>query len=122
VNGLHWVAQILLAAVFLFAGFSEIFSYRSRTEVSPVRPSLGFPGLAYELALAIGVVEIVGALALVVPVDLWPPDILPRLAAAGLALLAVVGAIYHMRRRESAAPNIALFLLALFVIVGRWPR
>lgn len=122
VNGLHWTAQILLAAVFLFAGFSEILSYRSRTKVPPGRPTLGFPGLPYELAVAIGVVEIAGALALMVPIDLWPPDILPRLAAAGLALLTIAGGVYHQRRRESAAPNVALFLLALFVIVGRWPR
>lgn len=84
--------------------------------------TLGFDGLPYELALVIGVAEIVGALALVVPVDLWPPDILPRLAAATLGLLTVAGGIYHQRRRESAAPNVALFLLALFVIVARWPR
>ncbi len=31
-------------------------------------------------------------------------------------------AIYHFRRRESASPAIAAFLLALFVIVGRWPH
>jgi len=122
VNGLHWIAQILLAAVFLFAGFGEIFSYRSRAKVPPGRPSLGFPGLPYELAFAIGVVEIAGALALVVPIDLWPPDILPRLAAAGLGVLAIAGGIYHLRRRESAAPSVALFLLALFVIVARWPK
>ena len=121
-NGLHWTAQILLAAVFLFAGFSEIFSFRRRAAALPGGVTLGFDGLPYELALVIGVAEIVGALALVVPVDLWPPDILPRLAAATLGLLTVAGGIYHQRRRESAAPNVALFLLALFVIVARWPR
>jgi hypothetical protein len=54
--------------------------------------------------------------------DVWPPYILLRLATAGLALLMVAAGIYHMRRQESAAPSVALFLLALFVIVGRWPR
>jgi hypothetical protein len=34
----------------------------------------------------------------------------------------VAACIYHIRRKESAAPAIAAFLLALFVIVGRWPH
>ena len=121
-NGLHWAAQILLAGVFLFVGFSKIFAHRRQASVLPAVPGFAAIGLSNELAVAIGIVEIAGALALVVPVDLWPPDILPRLAAAGLALVAMTAAVYHMRRHESAAPSIALFLLALFVIVGRWPR
>ena len=92
-NGLHWTAQILLAAVFLFAGFGEIFSFRRRAAALPGGVTLGFDGLPYELALVIGVAEIVGALALVVPVDLWPPDILPRLAAATLGLLPWLAAL-----------------------------
>jgi len=88
----------------------------------PAGLGFGTVGLSNELAVAIGIIEIAGALALVVPIDLWPPDVLPRLAAGGLALVAMTGAIYHMRRHESAAPSITLFLLALFVIVARWPR
>jgi hypothetical protein len=70
----------------------------------------------------VGIAELLGAVGVVVPVDLWPPYVLLRLAAAGLALLMVIAGIYHIRRQESAAPSVALFLLALFVIVGRWPR
>jgi hypothetical protein len=121
-NGLHWTAQILLAGVFLFVGFSRIFANRRLTSGLPAWPGFGVISLPNELAVAVGIFEIAGALALVMPVDLWPPDILPRLAAAGLALVAMAGAVYHMRRHESGAPSIALFLLALFVIVGRWPR
>jgi hypothetical protein len=59
--------------------------------------------------------------------DLLTPDghvpvfLIARLSAAGLALLMVGASIYHARRKESAALAISLFLLALFVIVGRWP-
>jgi len=48
--------------------------------------------------------------------------LLVRLAAGGLALIMVLAGIYHIRREDSAAPAVSLFLLALFVIVGRWPR
>jgi len=121
-NGLHWIAQILLAGVFFYIGCSKLFGYRRANRFLPAGLGFGSLGLSSELAVAVGIVEIAGALALVVPIDLWPPDVLPRLAAAGLALVAMTAAVYHMRRHESAAPSITLFLLALFVIVARWPR
>jgi hypothetical protein len=42
------------------------------------------------------------------------------LAIAGLALLTLCAAFYHMRRHESAVPNLVLFLLVMFVALGRW--
>jgi len=74
-----------------------------------------------ELAAAIALLEIVGALGLVIPVDLWPPNVLVLLAAGGLALLAVAVGIYQARRHEHTTPIVTMFLLAVFVIVGRWP-
>ena len=100
-NTLLWIAQIILAGVFLFTGFSKIFAYGQVVKVVEARSKAGKIGM---------------------PMDLWPPYIFLRLAAAGLALLMVAAGIYHIRRQESAAPSVSLFLLALFVIVGRWPR
>jgi hypothetical protein len=34
----------------------------------------------------------------------------------------VLAGIYHIRRQDSAAPAGSVFLLALFIIVGRWSR
>jgi len=51
--------------------------------------------------------------------DLWQPYALVRLCAIGLALLAVIVAIHQARRLEHTSPTIAMFLLALFIIVGR---
>jgi hypothetical protein len=66
--------------------------------------------------------EIVGAIGLILPMDLLPPHIVVRAAAAALGLLMIIAGIYHVRRKESAAPDVVLFLMAIFVIVGRWPR
>jgi uncharacterized membrane protein YphA (DoxX/SURF4 family) len=120
-NSVLWIAQILLAGVFLYAGLSKIFAYGRQTKTLS-RPIGGCAGLPHELVAAIALAEIAGALAVVVPVDLWPPDILLRLAVTGLALLTVAAVVYHVRRKEPTAPLVALFLLALFIIVGRWPR
>jgi hypothetical protein len=56
------------------------------------------------------------------PYDFWPPHVLLRLVAGGLALLMVIAGIYHARRNERATPSVVLFLMAVFVIVGRWPK
>jgi hypothetical protein len=74
----------------------------------------------------IGLVEVLLAFGVLMP-DIYTPDgmvpefVIARCCAAGLALLMVGAGIYHIRRKEPAAAAVATFLLALFVIVGRWP-
>jgi uncharacterized membrane protein YphA (DoxX/SURF4 family) len=121
-NSLLWIAQIVLAGVFLFAGFSKIFVHRRQLGTLQTSSWPSCVGMPDVLASALAILEIAGAICLLIPVDLWPPDILLRLSATVLALLAVVAVIYHARRKEHTSNTIAAFLLALFVIVGRWPR
>jgi uncharacterized membrane protein YphA (DoxX/SURF4 family) len=121
-NTLLWIVQITLAGVFLFTGFSKIFAYGQVVKVVEARSKAGPIGMSRGQAVLVGLAEVAGAAAVLVPMDVWPPYVFLRLAAAGLALLMVAAGIYHIRRQESAAPSISLFLLALFVIVGRWPR
>jgi uncharacterized membrane protein YphA (DoxX/SURF4 family) len=121
-NGLLWIAQILLAAIFLFTGVSKLLIFERVKGVVESR-SNGLPaGVSRGLAAFIGLAEIAGALGVVSPPSLLPGHLLIRLAAAGLALIMVLAGIYHIRRQDSAAPVVSLFLLALFIIVGRWPR
>jgi len=116
------MAQIILAGIFLITGASKILAYEKLVKVLEVRTKSGPIGMPRGVAALVGLVEIAGAVGVLLPVDLWPPHTLLRLAAAGLALVMVAAGIYHLRRQESAVPNVTLFLLALFVIVGRWPR
>ncbi len=126
-NALLWTAQILLAGIFLFTGMTKLFAYQRL-----IRRLEGLPGreavtLTRAQAVPVGLLEVAGAIGVVMPPMFTPealaPDyLLVRLAAAGLALLMVGASIYHARRGESAAPSVTLFLLALFVLVGRWPH
>jgi uncharacterized membrane protein YphA (DoxX/SURF4 family) len=121
-NVLLWIAQILLAAIFLFTGTSKLFAYKRLIGVVEAR-SKGVPaGVSRSLAALIGLAEIAGALGVLTPGTLVPEHLVVRLSAGGLALIMVLAGIYHLRRQESAVPAVTLFLLALFVIVGRWPR
>jgi len=74
------------------------------------------------LAALVGAAEIAGAVGVLLPVDMWPPHLLLRLACVWLALLMIGAGIYHARRKEAATPSVVLLLLALFIIVGRMPR
>ncbi len=121
-NHLLWIAQVILAGVFLFTGFTKIFAYEKLVRAVEARSKSGPIGMTQIQAVLVGILEIAGAVAVLIPTDLWPPWIFLRLATAGLALLMVAAGIYHLRRQESAAPSVALFLLGLFIIVGRWPH
>lgn len=126
-NGLLWIAQIILAITFLVTGTGKVFAYARLMDVVEKRSKGGPVEMSRGLAALIGIAEIVGALAVIVPPAFTPADLgsdylLIRLAATGLALIMVLAGIYHLRRRESAAPAVALFLLALLVVVERWPR
>ncbi|MGD0096652.1 MAG: DoxX family protein [Terracidiphilus sp.] len=117
-NNLDWFAQILLGGIFLFAGLSKIVALRRQPDEPQAEPGFEETRVPRRFACAIALLEIAAALALLVPLNLWRPDLLPSLAASGLALLMVGAGVYRVRGRESAAPAVALFLLALFVIVG----
>ena len=119
-NGVLWALQIVLAFAFLTVGWMHAF--RSR------QMAAGRPGMGWVLALPpplmafIGICEMLGALGLVLPavtgVDPW----LVPLAAAGLAAIMLLAAIFHIARRER--PNLVingvLFGLAVVVAYGRY--
>jgi hypothetical protein len=124
-NGLIWIGQVALACVFLIAGTLKLLALkplmRAREDRTQSRSTMAPVGTRI-----IGLIEVVLAFGVLMP-DMYTPDgvapeyLIARCCAAGLALLMVGAGIYHVRRREPAAAVIATFLLALFVIVGRWP-
>jgi len=126
-NSLIWIGQIVLAAVFLITGGTKLFAYTMLVKTLEQRLNVAPIELSAMHGRIVGLLEIAGAIGVVLPPGLTPAALasdylLVRLAAGGLALLMVGATIYHVRRKESAAPAVATFLLALFVIVGRWPQ
>lgn len=108
-----------MAGVFLCAGLSKIFSYNRKAKVPGTRETPGPMGLQYRWAALIGLFETAAALALIVPTGSPASANLVLPAASALALLMVAASIYRLRRQESAAPTVALFLMAIFVIAAR---
>ncbi|HVB20413.1 MAG TPA: DoxX family protein [Ktedonobacteraceae bacterium] len=113
-----WVVQILLALAFLMAGGMKVsqpieklkkaMSWTSHTSVGTVR--------------LVGILEILGALGLILPAVTHILPWLTPVAAIGLVLTMIGAAIVHIRLKEFAglgAP-LVLFLLALFIVYGRF--
>jgi uncharacterized membrane protein YphA (DoxX/SURF4 family) len=120
VNVALWAVAALLALVFLGAGAAKLAQPKEKLLASP---SMGWAeDFPPAMIKAIGILEVLAALGLILPaaVDI-APDLVP-LAASGLALTMFGAAITHSRRGElqSVVVNVVLFALTVFVAWGRF--
>jgi uncharacterized membrane protein YphA (DoxX/SURF4 family) len=121
-NNLLWGVQILLAGIFLFTAAGKLFDYEQLVRVVEGRSRRQPIGVSRGQAILLGLAEVAGAIGLLIPGQVNPSHLVVVIAAAWLATIMIGARIYHARRRDPAAPTVVLFLLALLVIVGRWPR
>jgi uncharacterized membrane protein YphA (DoxX/SURF4 family) len=117
-NILLWIIQIILALLFLYAGGSKlVMSMEALTAQAPP-DAIQFSGLFIRF---IGVVEVLGALGLVLPGLLRRNQGLTPLAALGLLIL-MIGAVVVTVMGPGllfAIIPIVVALLCAFVAYGR---
>jgi hypothetical protein len=109
-----WIVQGLLALLFLFAGGMKlVLPVEALTEQMPL------PGLFVRF---IGVVEVLGAIGLILPGLLRMQPGLTPLAAAGLVIIMIGATVLTLAGGEVAPALIPLVvgLLLGFVAYGRW--
>lgn len=112
-----WVLQGLLGALFIFVGF---------TKISMPINDLAEAGMTFVNSFSegmvrfIGVSELLGGLGLILPALLRIRPILTPLAAAGLAIVMVLAAGFHISKGEDMVQNIVLFVLFAFIAYGRF--
>ena len=108
-NTVFWIVQVLLALAFLGAGFDQALNYDDAR-----RRMAWAAALPLRAAIVIGVVEILGAIGLIVPAATGTQPWLTTAAAAAV--------VFHVRRRE--IPQIAFSatfgLVAALVALGRF--
>lgn len=118
-NVVVWVASILLAAVFLMAGFAKL----TKSKADLVKnPAMGWAAdFSPGVLKFIGTAEVAGALGLILPAALGIATWLVPAAAIGLGLLMIGAAITHGRRKEipNVAVNLVLLAVAVFVAIQR---
>jgi hypothetical protein len=109
-----WIAASVLAAAFLAAGLMKATQPKAK-----LADTMGwvedFSGGTVRL---IGLVEILGAVGLILPAAVGVAPVLTPLAAAGLAVAMVLAAIVHLRRGETAETAPALVLLVLTAVLA----
>ena len=113
-----WVVTGLLAAIFLFSGAAKLSRTRERLHAD----GLTFVEDLDDVAIrTIGIIEVVGALGLVLPGLTSIATGLVPLSALGLAAVMVLAIALHVRRNEYSrlGTNLVLLALAMFVAFGR---
>lgn len=112
-----WIVQGLLAAAFLMAGGMKLMQPKEK-----LAENMGWvEDFSANTIKGIGLLEVLGAIGLILPWALTIFPILTGLAAVGLVLAMIGAAITHLRRGETQmlVPNVVLGLLAAFVAYGR---
>jgi uncharacterized membrane protein len=115
-----WIVAGLLAAVYLFSGTVKLIVPKEKLATVPAGGWVN--DFSAGTVRAIGVLEILGAVGLVLPAAIGIAPVLVPLAAIGLALL-MGGAVITRLRRHEPKPMVAdlIYLtLAAFVAWGRF--
>ena len=112
-----WIVQGLLAFAFIAVGAMKLFAYEKFKAQSEKN---GPAGITRGLATFIGVAELAGGLGIALPMATHIARSPSLWAAVGLSTIMLLAIGFHLRRHESpVAPGI-LFLLAVFVVFGRF--
>lgn len=117
-NSVLWIIQIILGILFFIVGSMKIF-----LPVDKVASMLPWArDVSSQWPRFIGTCEVLGALGLILPGVTHIQPWLTTVAAGGLAMIMIDAANFHRSRREfSVIPvNLALFVLAIVVVIGRW--
>lgn len=117
-----WVAQVLLAVMYVMAGWMKL----SQPMAGLAAMGMGYATTLPELFVRfVGLMEVLGAIGLILPAATRILPFLTPLAALGLTIVQVAAIVLHATRGETAMTlpiNLVLLALALFVLWGRTRR
>ena len=113
-----WIIQGILAAMFGMAGVMK--STQSKEKLAPQLPWVN--DFSMTVVRLVGISELLGAIGLIVPWATGIQPILTPIAAAALAFVMILAAIYHLTKGEYKAIvfNIVLGGLAVAVAYFRY--
>jgi hypothetical protein len=118
-NTALWIIAAVLAAAFLAAGGMKLITPRAKLQ----EKMAWVEGATDGQVKLVGLVEVLGAIGLVVPAAVDIAPILVPFAAVGLALTMAGAVAVHVRGKEPAAamvPAIVLGALSVLVAVMRF--
>jgi uncharacterized membrane protein len=116
-NVFLWIVQAILAVMFAMSGAQKAIQPKDQLAAK----YLWMHDFSQESVRFIGVVEVLGAIGLIVPSVTGIAPVLAPVAGTGLAVLLVLAAAVHIRRREPRGVWVTAVLFALTVLVV-WGR
>jgi hypothetical protein len=119
-NTALWIVAGFLAAVFLLAGCTKVLVPRERLAEAPGGGWVWDFSPAFVKAL--GAVELLGVIGLILPAALDIAPVLAPLAALGLGVVMIGAVIVESRRQElrHVLVDSTYLALAAFVVFGRF--
>lgn len=116
---LLWILQALLAAIFLITGSIKLSQPRAKLAAGPMKWAADVTDAQFK---AIGGVELLGAVGVVLPAAVKIAPVLTPLAATGLAVTMVAAARTHLKlgERDRVAVPLLVLLIAVFVAIERF--
>ena len=115
-NVVIWIIQVLLAAAFLMSGIMKLTVSKNRVKEKVGGWVEDFKVIEIKM---IGLVEMLGAIGLILPMVMNIFPFLTPIAAGGLGITMIVAAQTHLKRKESIIMNVVFLILALFIVLGR---
>ncbi len=109
-----WIVTAVLAAAFAMAGTMKIITPHSQVRERMAWVEVVTPGQLR----GIGIVEVLGALGMLLPASTGIAAWLTPVAAIGLSITMIVAIVLHVRRKEPFAPSLVLGLVASAVAAG----
>lgn len=117
-NIILWIVQGIAAALYLMAGSMKVF------QLEKARESMGWTeGRSDGFIRFVGIIELLGAIGLILPLATGILPWLTVLAAIGLSIIQVLALFTeHLPKKEyNYIPvNIIIFALTVFIVYGRW--
>lgn len=109
-----WILQILLALTFIFSGINKTY-FNEETLIK--KGQTGVEGLPKWFIKFIGISEILGAIALLIPFFTEKWTILVPIVAFSLGFIMIPAAFIHKKRKEykSVAINLVILFSSCFV-------
>jgi uncharacterized membrane protein YphA (DoxX/SURF4 family) len=114
-----WAVQILLAASLFWAGSMKLF--QPVQKLSAMWPWTGQVDIAW--VKFTGIIDLVGALGLILPALFRKPFVVP-VAAVLIVVLMICAAAFHIVRGEASqiGVNVVFGILAAFIVWGRFRK
>ena len=108
-----WILQVILALFFTMPGIMKIQSSKEAL----VGKGKMKPDDSIVFIRILGISEILGVLAMIIPIWIKELQILTAIAAAGFAVIMVGALAVHYKKREYKLLPVLLFALLLSVLV-----